>query len=103
MRKIGVKLMRISIAALRGFNLAEPDAPTYALLMEGDETVLTFTKRDAYAGWTTDDTKIITDEGETTIGESNVPVPYTHLLAHDTKAHLLCRLSLDKKKTKTDS
>lgn len=72
MKKIGVKLMRISIAALRGFNLAEPDAPTYALLMEGDETVLTFTKRDAYAGWTTDDTKIITDEGETTIGEENV-------------------------------
>jgi hypothetical protein len=64
--------MKISIAALRGFNLAEPDAPIDALLMEGDETVLTFTKREMYAGWTTDDTKIIMDGSETTIGEENV-------------------------------
>jgi hypothetical protein len=64
--------MRISIAALRGLNFAEPDAPIDALLMEGNETVLTFTKREMYAGWTTDDTKIITDEGETTVGEENV-------------------------------
>ena len=67
--------MKISIAALRGFCPGTPkDAglPGTALLMEGDETVLTFTKREMYAGWTTDDTKIVTDEGETTIGEENV-------------------------------
>jgi hypothetical protein len=67
--------MRINIAALRGFCPGTPkdaELPGTALLVEGDETVLTFTKRDAYAGWTTDDTKIITDEGETTIGEENV-------------------------------
>jgi hypothetical protein len=40
--------------------------------MEGDENVLTFTKRDMYAGWTTDATKIIMDGSETTIGEENV-------------------------------
>jgi hypothetical protein len=67
--------MRINIAALRGFCPGTPkdaELPGTALLVEGDETVLTFTKRDAYAGWTTDDTKIITDDGETTIGEENV-------------------------------
>jgi len=67
--------MRISIAALRGFCPGTPkDAalPGTALVMEGNETVLTFTKRGTYAGWTTDDTKIITDAGETTIGEENV-------------------------------
>ena len=67
--------MRISIAALRGFCPGTPkDAELLgtALLVEGDETVLTFTKRDMYAGWTTDDTKIITDAGKTTIGEENV-------------------------------
>ena len=64
--------MKINIAALRGFNIAEPDVPTDALLMEGNETVLTFTKRAAYAGWTTDDTKIVTDAVETTVGEENV-------------------------------
>ena len=40
--------------------------------MEGDETVLTFTKSATYVGWTTDDTKIITDAGKTTVGEENV-------------------------------
>jgi len=31
----------------------------------------------------------------------NVPVSYTHLRAHETKANLVCRLLLEKKKTKT--
>ena len=67
--------MRISIAALRGFCPGTPkdaELPGAALLMEGDETVLTFTKSATYAGWTTDDTKIITDAGKTTVGEENV-------------------------------
>ena len=71
--------MRISIAALRGFCPGTPpdaELPGNALMMEGDETVLTITKTTAYAGayvdWATDDTKIITGDGETTIGEENV-------------------------------
>lgn len=50
--------MRISIAALYGFCPGTPkdaELPGTALLMEGDETVLTFTKRDMYAGWTTEE------------------------------------------------
>jgi hypothetical protein len=65
-------MTKINIMALRGFNLADPKARTDALAMEGDENVLTFTKRAAYAGWTTDETKIITEDGETTVGEENV-------------------------------
>src|SRR5660398_233950 len=32
------------------------------------------------------------------VGEDAVPVSYTHLRAHETKANLVCRLLLEKKK-----
>ena len=32
--------------------------------------------------------------------QSIIPVSYTHLRAHETKANLVCRLLLEKKKTK---
>src|SRR5660398_287452 len=40
------------------------------------------------------------DEGVRFCGHSMIAVSYTHLRAHETKANLVCRLLLEKKKKK---
>src|SRR5665809_164973 len=42
-----------------------------------------------------------TSEIRARVGRRTIPVSYTHLRAHETKANLVCRLLLEKKKTIT--
>src|SRR5680860_1645677 len=45
------------------------------------------------------DTRILTGDLQSEV--NRVPVSYTHLRAHETDSYLVCRLLLEKKKTKT--
>ena len=56
-----------------------------------------------YSGWysVSDEAFYSEDEIEEIDGNKRSTVSYTHLRAHETPEHLVCRLLLEKKKTKT--
>lgn len=61
---------KINIVCLHGFfaNTGSADA----LTITGDAETVILTKRGQFAGWLTDTTTIVVDEGETTVCEENV-------------------------------
>eukprot|EP00658_Telonema_sp_P-2_P053995 TRINITY_DN42841_c0_g1_i1.p1 TRINITY_DN42841_c0_g1~~TRINITY_DN42841_c0_g1_i1.p1 ORF type:complete len:103 (+),score=13.43 TRINITY_DN42841_c0_g1_i1:184-492(+) len=48
-------------------------------------------------------TSTVVDRGGSYIAGATIPVSYTHLRAHETPEHLVCRLLLEKKKKNTDT
>jgi hypothetical protein len=64
-------MAKINVVALHGFFAAGMEGCD-AVRIVGDDQLLTFTKGPALPGWLTDETKIVTDEGETTVKDENI-------------------------------
>ena len=62
---------RVALACLHGFMSGGMES-AMALHIDGNEEAVTLTKGPVLAGWLTDDTKIVTDDGETTVREENM-------------------------------
>lgn len=62
---------RVAFGFLHGFMAGNPDA-SLAITVDGNEESITLTKGPAIHGWCTDDTKIVTDDGETTVKDENI-------------------------------
>lgn len=64
-------MAKIEIVALHGFFAARAEGCD-AVRITGDAEMLNITKGPALQGWLTDETKIVTEEGETTVKEENI-------------------------------
>jgi hypothetical protein len=64
-------MAKINVVALHGFFAAGMEGCD-AVRVTGDDQMLVLTKGPALSGWLTDETKIVTDEGETTVKDENI-------------------------------
>jgi hypothetical protein len=62
---------KFSIVGLNGFFSNTPESRE-AIVITGDDETIVFTKGHAFEYWMTNETKIATKEGPTTVGEENV-------------------------------
>jgi hypothetical protein len=64
-------MTKINVVALHGFFAAGAEGCD-AVRVAGDDQMIVLTKGPALHGWLTDETEIITDEGETTVKDENM-------------------------------
>jgi carbonic anhydrase len=73
-------MTKINAVAMHGFSTAGTERCD-AVTITGDDQSLTLTKGPALHGWLTDETKIATDEGETTVKDENMRLMQQLLVA----------------------